>query len=230
MLLCSVVLGLSAPALAEEPAADRDLTPLPDDWFEDAVIIGDSVSVTLKKHCAKTGDLGNVLFLCEFSFGIRNAVSGNLKLWYQGKEYFPEEVIPLTGARKILIMLGCNDIALYGGIDRTMDCWAEFVTRVRATSPDVQFFIESCLPMWHEIHYENFDNDFVDAYNVRLKAFCEENGFVYVDIADAFKDEHNGLKAEYCSDAYVHITYPAAALWVELLRDPANYSEDPRSY
>ena len=224
-----LLLTLSAGALAAPVEDGRDLSPLPDDWFDDAVIFGDSITVTLKKYCAKTGDLGDVLFLCEFSYGIRNAVSGNLKVWYQGQEYLPWDVLPLTGANKVFVMLGVNDIALYGGIDRTMEKWEEFVTGIRATCPDIRFYIESCLPIWHTIHYEGLDNDFVDTYNGRLKAFCEEQGCVYVDICAPFKDEYNGLKAEYCSDEYVHITYPAAELWVQQLKDPANYSVDPRS-
>ena len=205
------------------------MTPLDDAWFDDAVFFGDSISVTLERHCAKTGDLSGALFLCENSFGVRNAVSGKVKIWYQGNEYFPQDVLPLTGAKKLFAMFGINDIALYGKIDQTMERWADFIANIRSTSPDITIYIESCLPVFHTIHYDGLDNDCIDEYNQRLIAFCQENDCVYVDLAHYFKDEHNGMAAQYSSDQYVHVTYDATALWVEQLKNPANYSADPRA-
>lgn len=218
----------SVPAVSL-PTADWDLTPLDDSWFDDAVFFGDSISVTLERHCAKTGDLSGALFLCENSFGVRNAVAGKVKIWYQGNEYSPQDVLPLTGAKKLFAMFGINDIALYGKIDQTMERWADFIANIRSTSPDITIYIESCLPVFHTIHYDGLDNDCIDEYNQRLIAFCQENDCVYVDLAHYFKDEHNGMAAQYSSDQYVHVTYDATALWVEQLKNPANYSADPRA-
>ena len=137
----------AAPIDASLPAADWDLSTLPDSWFDDAVFFGDAISVTLERHCAKTGDLSGALFLCENSFGVRNAVSGKVKIWYQGEEYLPQDVLPKTGAKKVFAMFGVNDIALYGKIDQTMERWADFVANIRGTSPDITIVIESCLPV-----------------------------------------------------------------------------------
>ena len=60
--------------------------------------------------------------------------------------------------------------------------------------------IESCLPVYHTIHYDGLDNDCIDEYNQRLIAFCQENGCVYVDIAHYFKDEDNGMALQYSSN------------------------------
>ena len=218
------------PTVAEPVAADWDTTPLDDSWFDDAVFFGDAISVTLERHCAKTGDLSGALFLCENSFGVRNAVSGKVKIWYQGEEYLPQDVLPLTGVKKVFAMFGINDIALYGKIDQTMERWADFVANIRSTCPDITIVVESCLPVYHTVRYDGLDNDCIDEYNRRLAAFCRENDCVYVDLAPYFKDEHNGMAAPYSSDQYIHVTYEATALWVEQLKNPANYSVDPRSF
>lgn len=212
------------------PVPTWDLTELPESWFDDAAFFGDSISVTLERHCAKTGDLSGALFLCENCFGVRNAVSGKVKIWYQGEEYLPQDVLPLTGAKKIFAMFGVNDIALYGKIDQTMERWADFVANIRSTCPDITIVIESCLPVYHTIHYDGLDNACIDEYNQRLIAFCRENDCVYVNIAPYFKDENNGMAIEYSSDQYVHVTYDATAVWVEQLKNPANYSVDPRTF
>ncbi len=127
-------------------------------------------------------------------------------------------------------MFGVNDIALYGKIDRPMERWADFVANIRSTCPDITIVIESCLPVYHTIHYDGLDNDCIDEYNQRLVEFCRENNCVYVDIAHYFKDEHNGMAAQYSSDQYVHVTYEATEVWVQQLRNPDNYSVDPRSF
>lgn len=228
-LLLALLLLLPLTAAADS-GPDRDLTPLPDSWFDDAVFLGDSVSLILETQAERTGGLGEALFLCEGSFGINNAVSGDVLLWYQGRTYLPQDVLPLTGANKLFIMVGTNDIDLYGGVDRAMEMWDVFVDNVRETCPDLLIFIESMLPVWHTIAFEGLNNPNIRVYNERLRDFCEDRDCVYVDLADYFRDEYGGMAAAYSSDSYVHITYAAADLWIEQLKNPANYSADPRSF
>ena len=160
-----------------------------------------------------SGDLGDALFLCEFSYSVHNAYTGNLKIWYQSRQYSPADVVPLTGANKIFVMLGVNDIALYGGIDKTMLYWDDFIAKIREQSPDVVIFIESSLPIYYSAQYSAWNNDLFDEYNERLRAFCEEKDCVFVDIAHYFKNDKNSLADAYCSDYYCHVTYAATEVW-----------------
>ena len=215
------------PAPIPTPEPEEDMSPLPESWFDDAVFFGDSVSVVLGKHAEKTGELGKALFLCEFSYSVRNAVSGYLKIWFRGEQYLPQDVLGLTGATKVFTMLGVNDVALPGGVDHTIECWAEYITAIREKNPDIQIFIESCLPVYYEFSERN--NEILDGYNERLRELCEEMGCIYVDVAHYLKDENNKLALEYCSDMGEHITYKGAAVWTEQLKNPENYSVNPRS-
>lgn len=215
------------PAPIPTPEPEEDMSPLPESWFDDAVFFGDSVSVVLGKHAEKTGELGKALFLCEFSYSVRNAVSGYLKIWFRGEQYLPQDVLGLTGATKVFIMLGVNDVALPGGVDHTIECWAEYITAIREKKPEIQIFIESCLPVYYEFSERN--NEILDGYNERLWELCEEMGCIYVDVAHYLKDENNKLAMEYCSDMGEHITYKGAAVWAEQLKNPENYSVNPRS-
>ena len=219
-----------SPAAAAKPqeAPDRDLSPLPESWFDDAVFIGDSITNALRQVTEACGGLGEAQFLSASSYGVRNAVAGTLKLWYRGAEYFPWEVLPLTGAGKVFFLLGANDVGREGGIDAAMDSWTVLYDRLREECPDLRIYIQSQLPVWHEIRYVGLNNENLLVYNERLKAFCGENGCVYVDVADFFRDEYGGLAERYTSDYYVHINVEAAQLWIEELKNPANYSEDPR--
>ena len=215
------------PSPEPTPEPPPDMSPLPETWFDDAVFFGDSISVTLGKYADKTGILGNALFLCEFSYSIHNAISGYLKIWYQNDQYAPEDVLPLTGATKVFTMLGVNDVALPGGVDKSIEKWLQYIANIREKNPDIQIFIESCLPVYYEFSDRN--NDIIDEYNVRLRQLCEETGCIYVDVAHYLKDDNNKLALEYCSDYGEHITYAGAAVWAEQLKNPENYSVNPRS-
>ena len=190
--------------------------------------IGDSITSTLEDYCDVNGALGDATFLCEASCSVRNAVLENIEIWYHGKSYRADQAVPLTGATKVFIMLGTNDVAMDPSLDTTMGRWKSLVNMIRATTPDAVFFIESCLPMHKLGMNDRLNNDAIDAYNVRLREFCEEAKCVYVDIADYFKDEENSLAEEYTSDHYVHLNMDGAELWAQVLRDPANYSVNPR--
>ena len=215
------------PAPEPTPEPTPDLSPLPESWFDDAVFFGDSISVTLGKYADRTGILGDALFLCEFSYSVHNAISGQLKIWYQNQQYAPEDVLPLTGATKVFTMLGVNDVALPGGVDKTMEYWRQYIANIREKNPDILIFIESCLPVMYEFSGRN--NDIIDDYNIRLRELCEETGCIYVDVAHYLKDEKNLLALEYCSDYGEHITYEGARVWAEQLRNPENYSVNPRT-
>ena len=232
LLACFLLLSLPVLAQAEEAAAASplwDITPLPEAWFDDAVFLGDSISVTLETYCSVYGGLGNAQFLCETSYGIYNALSGRVSLNYRGGKYLAQDVLPLTGAGKMFIMVGVNDIGGYSGVDAALERWEEFIGRVRAACPDMQIMIESALPIWSDADYGGLSNTNLRLYNDRLRAFCEENGLVFVDFAAYFRGEDGNLAMEYTSDFYVHVNNTAAELWVKQLRNPINYSVDPRT-
>ena len=231
-LCCLLVLGLVLSSLGatmpvEKPAVLREEERIPLDFFADAVILGDSISHILETYCYDSGDLGEVMFLCPNSYSVHNAVSGQLQVWIQGRAHSVEDAIALTGARKVFIMLGVNDVAREGGVPGTMELWQIMLDRIREKSPDVTFYIESCFPVYRYAEYLPDGNGVIDGYNEQLRQFCEDNDCVYVDIAHFFKDEFNALADIYCSDQYVHITNEAAALWASLLRDPYRYSVNP---
>ena len=227
-LLCFALLLPIAAASVFAEEAEWDMAPLPDSWFDDAVFFGDSISMTLGIYCLQENLLGDALFLCENSYSIRNAISGEIKIYYQHESYMPEDVLPLTEAKKLFIMLGVNDVAREGALDRTMELWDEFGTRVREKSPDLMICIESCLPVYYEFNLRN--NEILDDLNQRLQTLCRERDCVYVDVAHYLKGEDNKLRLEYCSDMGEHLTYAGTAVWAEQLKNPENYSVDPRSF
>lgn len=203
---------MHAPRLAP-PIVDMEDTS----FFDDAAFIGDSASYVLERWNLKTGAFGNAVFLTRSSLGLQNSLDGRMKLFYQNREYDPGDALAVTGVKKVFIMLGFNDIGLFG-VDGTMERWELFVNGILEKCPDIEIYIQSCTAVHSNGAYPGYDNETFDEYNVRLQAFCEENGYHFVNIAPYFKDFTNGMPTRYSSDYFVHMTYEGTAAWEKVLK------------
>ena len=67
----------------------------------------------------------------------------------------------------------------------------------------------------------SLNNTNMDKYNVKLEQFCKENGCYFVNVAEALKNEQGGLREEYCSDDYCHLTNSGVKAWIQYLKDYA---------
>ena len=93
---------------------------VPDGYFDDAVFIGDSITLKLYHYVKDmrnqgTPCLGGAKFLTAGSLGSGNALwpvsKESVHPSYQGDKMRIEKAIELMGARKVYIMLGMNDVA-----------------------------------------------------------------------------------------------------------------------
>lgn len=203
--------------IPESPAADPA-------WFDDAAFIGDSVSLMLKTYCL-TGALGKAQFFAVGSYSTVNALrpvsDGGPHPSYRGEIMTSEDCIQKSGAKKVFIMLGMNDLSY--GIDATIIRYQTLVERILEKSPDAKIFVQSMTPMTStsSIVNEKRNNANIKLYNQRLLQLCEEKGWYFVDVASVMYDDQGvNLRAEYCSDPKdmgVHFTPKGCARWVDYL-------------
>lgn len=207
------------PALLTAPRMGIPYVEDPSDasFFDDAAFIGDSVSYVLQQWNLKYGSFGGAVFLARSSLGLQNTIDGRLQLSYQGVSYSPEDALAAAGAKKLFVMLGFNDLNLFG-IEGTMERWDIFLERILEKNPGIQIYIQSCTPVHKDGQAGALNNDNIDAYNEALKAYCQEHGYFYVDVASYFKDYRNSLVPIYCSDNKMHITYEGAVVWEYVLK------------
>ena len=186
-------------------------------YFDDAVFVGDSVSLKLSYYAIETGLLGDAQFLVRGSYSVGHALNGTMLMPWQGEEMELDDAIAATGAKKVFFMLGMNDIDLYG-IKSTIANWDTLIARIREKVPDMEVFIQSMTPVWTGGEKGGLNNTNVDKYNEKLAEFAEKRGFTFVDIAPYMKDSTNGLASAYCSDKYVHLTSAGADAWIKVLK------------
>lgn len=214
----STVPAETAPKKPRDPVLELpEVSGDPTDFFSDAAFLGDSISYSLFVYQNKTGELGSPKFLVRGKLGLQNTLQKVLKVYYQGVEMTPWEALAASGAKKVFIMLGTNDIGYYG-IDETMDRWVLFVEKIRELSPDMEIYIQSLTPMWTESQQKLLNNEYIDLYNQRLEAFANDNDCHFVNIAPYFKDSTNGLAQKYSGDRYVHMCEEGVSAWVTVLK------------
>ena len=189
-------------------------------FFDDAAFVGDSVSLKLQRYQAATGVLGNATFLTAGSYSVYHAVNNSMFVTYRGQQMSPEDALAACGAKKVFILLGMNDIGRSDvGIDKTITNWGVFLQRIREKNPDITIYIQSGTPIHSARDKGLLSNDNMNKYNEKLKAFAQQNGCIYIDIATGMKDENGDLKDAYCSDQYVHLSDAGCAAWVNALRN-----------
>ncbi len=194
------------------------LAETPTDFFDDAVFIGDSITLGLRNFNYQNNWLGDATILCQGSYSVAHAVNNTMYLSFRGEDMTPQKALAACGAQKVFILLGMNDIALHG-VDKSLENWGILVDNIRGACPDIAIYIQSGTPIYTPGQKGSLNNERMDEYNGRLKTFAEENGCIYLDVATAMKDDTNGMAAEYTSDAYVHLTEAACRLWVEQLKN-----------
>lgn len=218
------------PATGDAPKASEIVGRIPassavdKSWFDDAAFIGDSVSLKLKTYCLG-GALGKADFFTVGSYSTVNALrpvsDGYPHPSYQGVTMLSEDCVQKSGAKKVYIMLGMNDLSY--GIEETIGRYQTLVENIQKKSPDAKIFIQSMTPMTTTSNIESAkrNNTTIKQYNQRLEEICEDNGWYFVDVASVmYDDSGSSLRTEYCSDPVdmgVHFTSEGCKKWVEYL-------------
>ena len=242
LLVVGIIIGNSVSGNKPEPvSSDLPTTaeveteapvkgPVDASWFDDAVFVGDSVTLKLSYYADSNPDeLGDAQFFCAGSLGYANALWDiddpiAVHPFYKGQNRLTEYCASDTGAKKVLIMLGMNDVGLYG-VEATIENADTLTSRILKNSPDVQIYMQSTTPILYGHEIGDLNNNTIDEFNVELEKFAAEKGFKYIDVHSHLEDENGYLKDEYCSDPDaqgIHFTDAACGIWVDVLKDTVN--------
>lgn len=223
--------GESTQVTKTSSATEADVKmPVDASYFDDAAFVGDSVSLKLSYYAMSTKLLGEAQFFTAGSLGANNALwsldhPDSVHPSYRGEKMLVEDCIASSGVKKVYLMLGMNDLGLYG-IDTTIESYTTLVSNILAKSPDVKIFIQSMTPMTDTSYIwgESLNNTVIGEYNQRLKTLCEEEGWGFVDVASVMYDDYGNLVRDYCSDPDdmgVHFTEMGCDVWINYLYNHA---------
>lgn len=216
---------------SEESPVTYEYTQVDDSYFNDAVFIGDSISYgfelyVTEKHANGETVLGEAQFLTSGSLSYGNSLwdvsNESVHPTYNGEKMKLEDAIAQIKPGKIFILLGTNDVALYG-VEQTIANADTEISRMLEASPGAEIFIMSTTPKYSPAESDvdgALNNADIDALNVAMRQFAVEKGYNFMNIAPLFKDETGGLAADYCSDKEgmgIHFTSAAYDIWLDFL-------------
>ena len=185
-------------------------------FFDDAAVIGDSVSYSLVLWATQTGEMGDCDFLVRGGNGILGYVNHYKTINYQGLELSIEDAVEMVAPKKLFIMLGVNDLG-FMTVEETMDAFRTLMDMIMERCPDAQVYLESLHPVWED-GIQGTKNADVNAYNELLKAYAEEMGYHYVEVSSYVMDHTGGMAKPYCADFSTHMNYEGIDAWMQALK------------
>ena len=195
-------------------------------YFDDAVFVGDSVSLGLSYYEAANDVLGKAQFLTAGSLGSGNALGAvtdsSVHPRFNGTKMKVEKGVAACGAKKVYIMLGMNDIGAYG-VDKSVANFKTLCQKIMKEAPGVKIFVESVTPRVNQgAKSDNvtLNNKNITSYNRKLAALCAQEGWYFVNVAEVMFDSTGHLIRAYCSDPDgmgMHFAPAGCKAWVDYL-------------
>ena len=192
-------------------------------YFDDVVFIGDSVTEGLRYYEMANGVFGKAKFLSAGSLSATNALwnvsDRSVHPRWNGQKMKLEQSVPLTGAKKVYIMLGMNDIAAVG-LERAKANFDKLCAGILAAAPGVQIYVESVTPRVKTSNPGKLNNANITNYNRMLAELCMKRGWYFVNVAETMFDSAGCLKQSYCSDPNgmgMHFSFTGCAAWADYL-------------
>ncbi len=163
--------------------------PADDEYFKDAVFIGDSRTEGLWLYSKLKAE-----FICERGLNVMKTTEDKLDK-YDGKTAF--EVLSESDCTKIYISFGINELGwMTSAFEKT---YSELIDKIKAAKPDAIIYVQNVYPMSKEQHDKNIygDNVKVSEYNRIIAEMCREKEVYLLDVASYFADKDGHLKSSY---------------------------------
>ncbi len=208
---------------ADEPLEEISLEPLTyelgpvdEDYFKDALFIGDSRTVGLQSYVDFPEETD---FICANSVTIHQLVEKPKKIaqLQDGRKGTVEEALQEKQYGKIYINLGINEIGR-GTKESFFTSYAETVNQIRLLQPEAKIFIQAIMRVTTEKSENDpvYNNERINERNEFLSLMADDRNIFYLEINDAVCDETGGVIEEYTYDQ-VHLKAKYYQLWKDYL-------------
>lgn len=184
-----------------------------ENYFDDAVFIGDSRTVGLHDY----GGLENATFFASLGLNVYD-------MWkdafceQNGKKVTLEEALLAKQYKKIYFQIGINEMGR-GTIDSFMEAYEQAVLKFRQLQPEATIYVQGIMRVAKEKTQTDpiFNNSGIIARNERIASLADEQQIFYIDVNDVVCDEEGNLKEELTFDN-VHLYGSKYNIWVDFLK------------
>lgn len=179
------------------------------EYFNKAAFIGDSIMVGYRNCCENSEEaaFSGTEFLAAVGYGFTNGMKSvtdySKHPLYQGKKQYAWDSLAQMDVDRVFIMLGMNDLRS-SLPDKAFENYVLYIDKIQEVCPDIQINLISVTYIYESGQESQFNNDNVHAFNELVRTYADDNGYGYVNLADALADENGNMASEYSSDKYVH--------------------------
>ena len=104
---------------------------------------------------------------------------------------------------KVVLLIGTNDLIHDISVDDIATNIEKIVNEINSNEPQAEIYVESIYPV-----NDNLDEDMVDVrnnddimeINEKIKKYCDDNGYTYINMYDKLLDEDGNFNEEYTDD------------------------------
>lgn len=208
----------------QEPAADsgapkEDRTysfqTVTEDYFNDAVFIGDSRTVGLFEY---GGIEERADFYAKISLTIYDVFTTPVaKDEETGKKITVEEALMKKKYGKVYLMLGINELGT-GTTDTFMEEYEKVVDRIRELQPDAVIYVQGIMKVTgtKDAEDEIFNNTNIEDKNRAIAGLADNRDIFYIDVNEVVCDGEGNLNGEYTIDE-VHLKAKYYDIWKQFL-------------
>lgn len=212
----SLTTGKKDSAVVEDDGVTVKKTKyVPMTYFDDALIIGDSISEGLKLY--QILPASNVL--ANQSVGVDQIARGKAVYMTAKGKITLDAALKNKKPKKIYIMLGMNGMPGYSN-DAQIGYYEQVLDKLIKKYPKAIIYVQSVTPVTSKKSDsdKNLNNVKITKFNTMLKKLAKEKKVYYLDVASALKTKYGNLKKEYAGGDGVHFQKEGHEVMLEYYR------------
>lgn len=198
-----------------KPVAETEAVA--DEWFADAVFIGDSRTDGLRLYSGIRG----VDFICYKGLTVFEVMNDKPVILKQDGKVGVLQALAQKEYAKVYISLGVNELG-YNHDQGFADTYRNMVDKVRELQPDANIYLQMLIPVnsqkceeTNQMYYVT--NEQIGVYNEIIKAVAEEKRVYLLNVGEALVDETGELPYEASFDG-IHFNRDGYKVWYEYLK------------
>lgn len=186
-----------------------------EDYFDDAVFIGDSRTVGLYEYA---GMEERADFFAKISLTIYDVFTEKIvKDEVAGRKITVEDALSRKQYGKVYLMLGINELGT-GTTESFMKEYKAVVDRLQELQPDAVIFVQGIMRVTGEKNEKDliFNNTNINEKNAEIAKLADNERIFYIDVNEAVCDEDGNLNEEYTIDE-IHLKAKYYGIWKDFL-------------
>lgn len=178
-----------------KPSKSYNFVTVSNEYFDDALFIGDSRTVGLSEYAPYKG----ATYFASVGMSAHNALSTKVSIPSLGKLTLTQ-LLKSRSFSKVYIMLGINELGYR--FDSIISKYTELLETVMELQPDAIIYIEANLHVTKTKSDGDsiINNKAIDNLNESLSKLADGEKIFYIDVNEIFDDGNGNLDSSYTSD------------------------------